>query len=173
RASRSGAEYTPTRRPSPMTLAPVSSSTSRTTAVRSVSPHSSVPPGMAQVPVSPRRIRSQRPSGVRAAARMRTTGRRKRCGATFDIRGPAIQNDGCQGGWYRVNPRGFVCLGLGATLDLAHPVVIASAKRAIRGEGLPYLYALSNDTSPLLYFRLPVTREMKESEGDYSGRTAI
>jgi lipoprotein-anchoring transpeptidase ErfK/SrfK len=96
-----------------------------------------------------------------------------RAGATFDVRGPAIQNDGCQGGWYRVNPRGFVCLGLGATLDLGHAVVVASAKRATRGEGLPYLYALSNDTAPLLYFRLPVTREMKESEGDFSGRTAI
>jgi hypothetical protein len=96
-----------------------------------------------------------------------------RAGATFDVRGPAIQNDGCQGGWYRVNPRGFACMGLGATLDLGHPVVVASAQRAIRGEGLPYLYALSNDTSPLLYFRLPTTREMTESEGDYSGRTAI
>jgi hypothetical protein len=96
-----------------------------------------------------------------------------RAGATFDVRGPAMRNDGCQGGWYRVNPRGFVCMGLGATLDLAHPVVVASAKRAVRGEGLPYLYALSNDTSPLLYFRLPATREMMESEGDFSGRTAI
>jgi hypothetical protein len=80
-----------------------------------------------------------------------------RAGATFDVRGPAIRNDGCQGGWHRVNPRGFVCM----------------AKRAVRGEGLPYLYALSNDTSPLLYFRLPATREMMESEGDFSGRTAI
>jgi hypothetical protein len=96
-----------------------------------------------------------------------------RAGATFDVRGPAMRNDGCQGGWYRVNPRGFVCMGLGATLDVAHPVVVASAKRAVRGEGLPYLYALSNDTSPLLYFRLPATREMMESEGDFSGRTAI
>lgn len=96
-----------------------------------------------------------------------------RAGATFDVRGPAIQNDGCQGGWYRVNPRGFVCLGLGATLDLDHPVVVASSKRATRGEGLPYLYALSNETAPLLYFRLPVAREMRESEGDYSGRIAI
>jgi hypothetical protein len=96
-----------------------------------------------------------------------------RAGATFDVRGPAIRNDGCQGGWYRVNPRGFVCLGLGATLDLDHPVVVASAKRATRGEGLPYLYALSNDTSPLLYFRLPLMREMRESEGDFSGRIAI
>jgi len=96
-----------------------------------------------------------------------------RAGATFDVRGPAIENDGCRGGWYRVNPRGFVCLGLGATLDLAHPVVTASSQRATRGEGLPYLYALSNETPPLLYFRLPSAREMRESEGDVSSRTAI
>ena len=37
-----------------------------------------------------------------------------RVGAVVDARGPAIVNDGCDGGWYRVNPRGFVCLGLGA-----------------------------------------------------------
>src|SRR6187455_2923580 len=44
-----------------------------------------------------------------------------RLGAVVDVRGPPIVNDGCEGGWYRVNPRGFVCVGLGATLDLAHP----------------------------------------------------
>src|SRR5262245_34241729 len=36
-----------------------------------------------------------------------------RAGAIVDARGPAIENSGCQGGWYRVNPRGFVCLGKG------------------------------------------------------------
>ncbi|HEV8248050.1 MAG TPA: hypothetical protein VGP93_19885, partial [Polyangiaceae bacterium] len=41
-----------------------------------------------------------------------------RAGAIVDARGPAIQNEGCDGGWYRVNPRGFVCVGMGATLDL-------------------------------------------------------
>src|SRR5262245_42885400 len=31
-----------------------------------------------------------------------------RAGRVVDARGPAIVNDGCEGGWYRINPRGFV-----------------------------------------------------------------
>jgi lipoprotein-anchoring transpeptidase ErfK/SrfK len=89
-----------------------------------------------------------------------------RLGAVVDVRGPPIVNDGCDGGWYRVNPRGFVCMGLGATLDLSHPASTASTRRPTRGQGLPYAYALSNETSPLLYFRLPSLREMRDSEQD-------
>jgi lipoprotein-anchoring transpeptidase ErfK/SrfK len=97
-----------------------------------------------------------------------------RAGALVDVRGPAIKNDGCDGGWYRVNPRGFVCLGLGATLELTHPVAVAAEKRPIRGQELPYSYALSSQPPPLLYFRLPSAREMRESEeGDVSGRFAL
>jgi hypothetical protein len=96
-----------------------------------------------------------------------------RAGAVVDVRGPAIRNDGCDGGWYRVNPRGFICLGLGATLDLLNPVAVAAAKRPIRGDRLPYSYALSADIAPLLYFRLPSAREMRESEQvDVAGRSA-
>jgi hypothetical protein len=99
-----------------------------------------------------------------------------RAGAIVPARGPKLTNDGCDGGWYRVNPRGFVCLGLGATLDLAQPVVVASQGRPIRdvpGQGLPYTYALSSDTPPLLYFRLPSAQQMKESEGgDFGLRAA-
>ena len=97
-----------------------------------------------------------------------------RLGAVVDVRGPPIKNDGCEGGWYRVNPRGFVCMGLGATLDLAHPASVASTRRPTRGEGLPYAYALANETSPLLYFRLPSLREMRDSEqDDVAGRGAV
>jgi hypothetical protein len=97
-----------------------------------------------------------------------------RAGAVVDVRGPAIKNDGCDGGWYRVNPRGFICLGLGATLDLENPVAVASAKRAVRGDHFPYAYALSADPAPLRYFRLPSAREMRESEQtDVAGRGAI
>ena len=88
-----------------------------------------------------------------------------RAGAIVAARGPKLVNDGCKGGWYRVNPRGFVCLGLGATEDLSHPVVVASRTRAVRGQGLPYTYALSSETPPLLYFRLPPLKEMESSEG--------
>jgi hypothetical protein len=88
-----------------------------------------------------------------------------RAGAVVAARGPKLTNSGCDGGWYRVNPRGFVCLGLGATTELSHPVLTASQGRAVRGQGLPYTYALSDDTPPLLYFRLPSERQMNESEG--------
>ena len=96
-----------------------------------------------------------------------------RAGAIVDARGPAIVNDGCDGGWYRVNPRGFVCIGLGASLNLNEPVAIASVNRPIRGHSAPYLYALSNETPPLLYFRLPSKAQMKAAEGyDVAVRSA-
>jgi lipoprotein-anchoring transpeptidase ErfK/SrfK len=90
-----------------------------------------------------------------------------RAGAVLDRRGPAIRNTGCPEGWYRINPRGFVCIGKGATLDLEHPVVIASDVRPTRGEGLPYVYALSRERAPFLYFKLPPAREMRAAEGPY------
>lgn len=96
-----------------------------------------------------------------------------RAGAVVDARGPAIVNDGCAGGWYRVNPRGFVCVGKGATLDLNHPVVQATSVRPLRGQGLPYLYARAGDVPPLRYFRLPTMAEMEKVEGDgIKGRVA-
>ncbi|HEY3235417.1 MAG TPA: L,D-transpeptidase [Polyangiaceae bacterium] len=89
-----------------------------------------------------------------------------RVGALVDARGPAIRNEGCPGGWYRINPRGFVCVGRGATLELKDPLLAQSAIRAARGRSLPYLYALSDDMPPLLYFRLPSRAQMLSSEGE-------
>jgi hypothetical protein len=152
----------------------------------SVTPRASAAPREGVVPGSIEDSLPFAPTGERAASiawrtwiytdvgRDRTRYGYLRAGAVVDVRGPAIRNDGCDGGWYRVNPRGFICLGLGATLDLTHPVALASERRAIRGQGLPYSYALSNETAPLLYFRLPSAREMRESEAtDVAGRSAI
>jgi hypothetical protein len=88
-----------------------------------------------------------------------------RAGSIVAARGPSIQNEGCAGGWYRINPRGFVCIGKGATLDLDDPVVKTASVRPIRGQGLPYLYALAADVPPFLYFRLPKAEEMIAVEG--------
>jgi lipoprotein-anchoring transpeptidase ErfK/SrfK len=96
-----------------------------------------------------------------------------RAGRVVDARGPAIVNEGCEGGWYRINPRGFVCLGLGATLDLEHPVALAESVRPVRGAGLPYVYALAGEQPPLLYFKLPSLKQMRESEGDNLTATAL
>lgn len=89
-----------------------------------------------------------------------------RAGRVVDARGPAIVNAGCEGGWYRINPRGFVCIGLGATLDVTHPVAVAEHVAPVRGAGSPYLYALAGSTPPLLYFKLPSHKQMRESEGE-------
>ena len=43
--------------------------------------------------------------------------------------------------------------------------MIASQARAVRGQGLPYTYALSSDTPPLLYFRLPSAEQMQRVGG--------
>jgi hypothetical protein len=95
-----------------------------------------------------------------------------RAGAVVPRRGPPIFNEGCTGGWYRINPRGFVCVGHGATLDLDNPVVVASNVPPRRGEGLPYLYAMANNPGPHFYFRLPRADEMLQVEGDgYAARS--
>jgi lipoprotein-anchoring transpeptidase ErfK/SrfK len=88
-----------------------------------------------------------------------------RAGAIVDARGPAIVNSGCEGGWYRINPRGFVCIGKGATLDLDQPLIAQSSRRPTRGEGFPYLYAMSDEPPPHRYFRLPTPAQMREVEG--------
>jgi lipoprotein-anchoring transpeptidase ErfK/SrfK len=96
---------------------------------------------------------------------MRTRYGYLRAGAIVDARGPAIQNDGCAEGWYRINPRGFVCLGKGATLDLSAPAVVQSSVRPTRGHGLPYLYAIAGDNMPAYYFKLPTQKQLVEQEG--------
>jgi hypothetical protein len=88
-----------------------------------------------------------------------------RAGAIVPRRGPAITNEGCPGGWYRVNPRGFVCVGHGATLAVDHPVAVASSVPPRRGDGLPYVYAMAGDPGPHFYFRLPRPDEMLQVEG--------
>lgn len=95
-----------------------------------------------------------------------------RAGAIVDARGPAIVNEGCGGGWYRVNPRGFVCVGLGATLDLNHPTLKASAVRARRKQGLPYVYARAGESPPYLYHRVPPPNELRGLEGARTAASA-
>lgn len=89
-----------------------------------------------------------------------------RAGSIVDARGPAIENDGCSGGWYRINPRGFVCIGKGATTDLGHPLLTVLRTRPERGQGFPYVYAKSLDRPPDRYFKLPSIKQMAEVEGE-------
>jgi hypothetical protein len=88
-----------------------------------------------------------------------------RVGAIVDVRGPPIKNDGCEEGWVRTNPRGFICLGKGATLDLDSPLVKEASIRPRRGDGLPYLYAMASADPPHFYFQLPTKAQIRAIEG--------
>jgi len=71
----------------------------------------------------------------------------------------------CKGGFYRIHPRGYVCVGIGATLDVEHPVVLATARGPRRGEPFPYHYVISRSPPPHLYVRLPTPEEQRTVEG--------
>lgn len=64
-------------------------------------------------------------------------------GATVARAATPVARKGCDGGWYAIHPRGFVCAGAGAgaTVDLAHPTLAAMALQPDRGAVLPYTYA--------------------------------
>ncbi len=78
---------------------------------------------------------------------------------------PVAAGPRCPAGWYRVEPRGFVCVGPLATLDVHHPVVVA-ASHPPRRDGLPWLYALSRSPPPPLYARLPSAADQLRFEPD-------
>jgi lipoprotein-anchoring transpeptidase ErfK/SrfK len=72
-------------------------------------------------------------------------------------------NTGCPGGWYAVAPRGFVCIGKTATLDLEAPIVRAANVRPDTSRPLPYAYGFVRAVSPL-YLRPPTSDEATGAE---------
>jgi hypothetical protein len=60
-----------------------------------------------------------------------------------------VSRSGCDGGWYAIRPRGFVCAGVEATLDLAHPTLTAMALQPTVDAKLPYTYARARLETPL------------------------
>ncbi|MBN2191894.1 MAG: L,D-transpeptidase [Polyangiaceae bacterium] len=79
-----------------------------------------------------------------------------RLGGSAPLRGEGpAGTDGCPGGWYGIKPRGYVCVGLRATLDPNDPVVRATVEHPpdlLRK--LPYMYGTVRKPGPI-YQRLP------------------
>lgn len=71
--------------------------------------------------------------------------------------------DSCQGGFYNVLPKGYVCLDDGATIDVGHALLRAGLKQADHKRPLPYAYAFVRANAPR-YFRLPTEKEQFEFE---------
>ena len=89
-----------------------------------------------------------------------------RAGAIVERRAePAAKNHACPEGWYRIEPRGYVCVGPTATLNVSDAVVETSAKRP-RRDTLPYTYVMSRSPPPPFYARLPDAREALRAEPD-------
>jgi len=71
--------------------------------------------------------------------------------------------DSCQGGFYNILPKGYVCLDDGATIDLTHPLIRAGLKQADHDQPLPYAYAFVRAIAPR-YYRLPTEKEQYKYE---------
>lgn len=89
-----------------------------------------------------------------------------RAGARVDRGEKPVTRAGCEGGWYRVEPKGFVCVGSAASLELEHPVASMAVRRPDRSKGLPYLYGMSRFPTPPFYLKLPSAQEQKSVESD-------
>ncbi len=78
--------------------------------------------------------------------------------------GAVVTTVGCPDGFRAVQPRGFMCVGVTATLDPNDPVVAALASRPPNeGRKLPYIYGTVRKPGPV-YARLPTTEELAHSE---------
>lgn len=70
---------------------------------------------------------------------------------------------GCKGGWYAIEPRGYVCVGEDATTDMSDPLLRASARRPRMDRPLPYRYGFVRAVLPL-YLRVPTAARQFKSE---------
>ncbi|MBI4703002.1 MAG: L,D-transpeptidase [Deltaproteobacteria bacterium] len=86
-----------------------------------------------------------------------------RAGAVVERSAEPAGSDGCPGGWYAVEPTGYVCAGQDATLDLGHPVVRAASRRPDFAQRLPYMYGTCTRGGPI-YGRIPTKADLAKHE---------
>lgn len=86
-----------------------------------------------------------------------------RAGAVVEIEPEEKGKAGCPGGWRKLRPYGYVCLGAEATLDLEHPIARASTRRPDLGQKLPYMYGIAT-RGGAVYAKIPAEAEVKEHE---------
>jgi hypothetical protein len=93
-----------------------------------------------------------------------------RAGAIVERGLQPVTHQSCKQGWYRVEPRGFVChKSTHASLDADHPVAKLSTREPDMSR-LPYTYAMSRYPTPAMYARLPTTEQQQRAEPDLGYR---
>ncbi len=78
-------------------------------------------------------------------------------------------HEGCKGGWYRVEPDGYICVGKAATLDTEHAILRIASLQPDRSLAMPYPYGTSRYPTPPLYTRLPSKKQQQIAEQDLRG----
>lgn len=93
-----------------------------------------------------------------------------RAGASSPTTATAAGTDGCPGGWYPVQPRGYVCAGSSATLDENDPIVrITRDSPPAFDRKLPYIYGTVRRPGPV-YDRLPNAEHLAKADPDLAKR---
>lgn len=87
-----------------------------------------------------------------------------RLGATVVRSANALSHAGCVGGWYAVRPRGFVCAGALATLDVGAASWLPKGPDLTRP--LPYRYGRTRSENVPLYEKVPTAEEQATAEPD-------
>ena len=86
-----------------------------------------------------------------------------RAGAIVEMDPEPAGTEGCSGGWRRIKPHGFVCLGKDATTDLQNEIVRAASRRPDVTQKLPYMYGVVTRGGPA-YARLPTEADLRGHE---------
>ena len=93
-----------------------------------------------------------------------------RAGASSGTTAKAAGFDGCPGGWFQIEPEGFMCAGPTATLDARDPVVVATqGSQPDLARRLPYIYGTVRRPGPI-YARVPSAAELSQAEPDLNER---
>jgi len=86
-----------------------------------------------------------------------------RAGAIVETTPEVAGKAGCPGGWKRLVPTGFACLGDKLTENLDDPIVRATARRPDASQSLPYMYGTVTRGGPV-YAKLPTDDELRAHE---------
>ncbi|MBK8257359.1 MAG: L,D-transpeptidase [Polyangiaceae bacterium] len=89
-----------------------------------------------------------------------------RLGATVARSAHAVSHSGCVGGWYAISPKGFVCAGGLATIDVGAASWLPKGPDLSRP--LPYRYGRTRTDGVPLYRKAPTADEQASAEPDLS-----
>ena len=95
-----------------------------------------------------------------------------RAGAIVERDEKPSSEEGCSHGWYGIRPRGFVCVGDTATIDLDDEIAKAATHRPDLNAPLPYAYGVARNTLSPFYARIPTHEESARLEADYEDHLA-